>query len=38
MESVYNNLEVTESFNIIGDQEQVLQYILKKNDSIIIRK
>ena len=38
MESVYNNLEITDSFNIIGDQDQVLQYILKKNDSIIIRR
>lgn len=38
MENISNNLEINENFHIIGEKDQVLQLILKRNDSVICKK
>ena len=38
MDSIYKDLEFNENFSIIGDNEnQILQIVLKKGDSIITK-
>ena len=38
MENIYKNLEINDSYSIIGEKDQVLQIILKKSDVIIFKK
>ena len=38
MENVLNNLEINNNYTIIGDKDQVLQILLKKNESVICKK
>lgn len=38
MENIYKNLEINDSYSIIGEKDQVLQIILKRSDVIIFKK
>jgi hypothetical protein len=38
MENLMSNLEINDNFTITGDKDQVIQFLLKKNESIICKK
>jgi hypothetical protein len=38
MESLFKNIDSNDSYTIIGENEQVLQIILKRSDAIIFKK
>jgi hypothetical protein len=38
MEYLCRNIEINNNSSIIGERDQVLQIILKKNDSVILKK
>jgi hypothetical protein len=38
MEQFYSNLEFNNSGTIIGDKDQCLQFVLKRNDAIVLKK
>lgn len=38
MENLLNNLDTTSNYSIIGDKDQTLQILLKKNDSVVCKK
>src|SRR5690348_3376786 len=38
MEYVCRNMELQNNASIIGDKDQILQIVLKKNDSIVLNK
>lgn len=38
MENVLHNLDINNNYSIIGEKDQALQIVLKKNDSIVCKK
>jgi hypothetical protein len=38
MENVLHNLDINSNYSIIGEKDQALQIVLKKNDSIVCKK
>lgn len=38
MEYVYRNIEINDNSSIIGEKDQVLQVIMKRNDSFVFKK